>query len=94
MDGTQTVYLDGVLVNTGGTGFGGQMDTGLNVLLGTSGNGGSFSGQLDEVKVFDTQLSVAQIQSEMGVPEPTTIGAIAAVGLFAGSMRRRRRSAR
>jgi len=64
-----------------------------NITIGkTEGNNGNFTGTLDEVKMFDTVLSQAQIQQEalIPIPEPASVGllGIGALGLLA----RRRRS--
>jgi len=95
--GNQSIYFDGNLVaGPGAAGAGGQMDNTINVLIGTSNNGGSFSGQLDEIKIFNTLLSQADIQSAMQVaaaPEPGTAGVIAIAGLMFGGLSRRRRHA-
>jgi hypothetical protein len=66
------------------------MDTTHNLLIGTANNGGSFAGQLDEVKVFNTQLSVTEIQAAMAVPEPTSIAAVLVGGISLLMTRRRR----
>jgi len=95
--GNQSIYLDGnLVVGPGAAGAGGQMDIAQNILIGTSNNGGSFSGQLDEVKIFNTLLSQSEIQAAMQVaaaPEPGTAGVIAIAGLMFGGLSRRRRNA-
>lgn len=89
--GNQSIYLDGVLVvGPGATGTGGGMDVNQNLLIATSGNGGSFSGMLDEVKIYNTELSAGEIQAASQVPEPTTMAAVVLGGaaLFMGRRRR------
>ncbi len=71
------IYVDGVLtVGPGSNGTGG-IEYGDNVVLGTSGNGGSLSGSIDDVKIFNTLLTPAQIQAEMTstllVPDPDIV---------------------
>lgn len=90
--GTQSLYFDGVLRATGGAGTSGQMSTALNVLIGTAANSGSFNGQLDEVRIYDTALTQTEIQAAMAVvPEPTSIALLA---FGTGLMLRRRRATR
>ncbi len=66
---TQTIYVDGVSIGTGATGAG-SMDPSFPVLIGTSGNAGSFVGSVDEVKIFNSALTQPEIQSEQtaGLP--------------------------
>ena len=62
----QAIYVDGALtVGPGAGGSNGNPTSGDNLVLGTSGNGGSLNGSIDEVKVFNTLLTPAQIQAEM-----------------------------
>ncbi|RYD35382.1 MAG: hypothetical protein EOP86_08620 [Verrucomicrobiaceae bacterium] len=61
---TQSIYVDGALVSAAGATGAGSMDTSFNVLIGTSLNAGSFVGALDEVKIFDSVLTPAEIQAE------------------------------
>jgi len=89
--GTQSIYMDGNLIATGAAGATGAMDLTRNILIGTSNNGGSFSGQLDEVKIFNTLLSQSEIQAASQVPEPT-IAAGAVIGGIGLLMSRRRRA--
>lgn len=90
--GLQQIYVDGVPQITGGAGTAGAMDLTLNLLIGTSNNAGSFSGGVDEIKIYDQLLTQAQIQqaSVIPVPEPSSIALIAMSGLAAGFFRRRR----
>jgi hypothetical protein len=90
--GLQQIYVDGVPQITGGAGTAGAMDLALNLLIGTSNNGGSFSGGVDEIKIYDQLLTQAQIQQAavIPVPEPSSIALIAMSGLAAGFFRRRR----
>jgi len=97
--GNQSIYYDGQLVAGpgGSNGTGGAMDNNVNVLIGSANNGGSFNGQLDEIKIFDTLLSQGEINAAMQVaaaPEPGTAGVIAIAGLMFGGLSRRRRAAR
>jgi hypothetical protein len=57
--GTQSIFVDGVQVANGATGTGGGMDNSLNILIGTSNNGGSFSGMVDEIKMYNEVLTAA-----------------------------------
>lgn len=90
-DGTQQIFVDGVSVGgPGGTnGFGGFVPSN-DLLIGTSGNDGSFNGLLDEVKIFDTLLTPAEIvAASVIVPEPSALvlGMLGVGGLI---LRRRR----
>jgi len=95
-DGTfeQQLFLNGVSI-AGPSQMNG-LDNDMNVLIGTSRNGGGFGGTLDNVRIFDNALTNAEIASLATsdltfVPEPASAGllGLAAVGLLA---RRRRRS--
>lgn len=85
-DGTQEIFVDGVSVASGGSPSLGQFIPGNDLLIGTSGNGGSFNGLLDEVKIFDTLLTPAEIVAASSVvPEPSgcvLVGLIGAAGLL------------
>ncbi len=72
----QSIYVDGVVVVTGGGGNAGAYTTnGVEALLvGTSRNKGSFKGDLDDVRVYDEVLSATQIAdlATVAIPEPTS----------------------
>jgi hypothetical protein len=91
-DGTQSMFVDGIQVANGATGVGGLMDTAVNVLIGSSNNGGSFSGQLDEIKMYNEVLNASQIQAASIVPEPASFGLIAMGAGTVVLLRRRRRA--
>ncbi len=87
--GNQSIYLDGALVvGPGAAGVAGAFDTTKNLLIGTSNNGGSFSGQLDEVKIYNSLLTASQIQAGMVIPEAGSMALMALAGSFL--LRRRR----
>ena len=93
--GTQEIFVDGLSVASGATGAGGTMDTFQNLLIGTSNNGGSFSGQLDEIKIFNEVRTAAQIQQDARViPEPNSIALLALSGFGMTALLRRRRAGR
>jgi hypothetical protein len=60
---TQEIFVDGVSSSTGGDGSAGAFNGNLSetLLIGTSRNGGSFRGSLDDVAVFSTALNQFQI---------------------------------
>ncbi|CAN5394789.1 hypothetical protein BH23VER1_BH23VER1_13310 [soil metagenome] len=92
--GSQEIFVNGVSI----AGPGADANTALlvptkDLLIGTSGNGGSFSGLIDEVKIFDTQLSQAEIVAASVIPEPTAISLAVGVLGIAAILRRRRRQA-
>ncbi|MEO8354204.1 MAG: LamG-like jellyroll fold domain-containing protein [Chthoniobacteraceae bacterium] len=95
--GTQTIYLDpgsaSEMMASGGTGVFGTFDVAIDLLIGTGGLGGSFSGQLDRITAYDTLRTPAEIAFAATIPEPVTLVALASgTGLLL--MRRRRRSSR
>lgn len=87
--GTQEMWLDGAMVASGGLGIAGAFDSSKDLWLGTSNNGGSLNGIIDEVKVFNTQLNASEIRAAMVIPE-TGAASLMALAL-AGVMVRRRR---
>ncbi|MFT4547081.1 MAG: hypothetical protein ACI9MB_001027, partial [Verrucomicrobiales bacterium] len=62
-DQTQEIFVDGVSISSGGSASAGSFNNNLSqtLLIGTSRNGGSFRGSLDDVGVFSTTLSNPQI---------------------------------
>ena len=60
---TQEIFVDGVAIASGGAGASGGFNNNLGetLLVGTSRNGGSFRGSLDDVAVFSTRLNDFQI---------------------------------
>jgi hypothetical protein len=93
--GFQEIFVDGVSVASGNGNVNptaGGMDLALNVLIGTSGNGGSFTGRLDEIKIYNEALTAAQIQQASVIPEPATAGLLALGAGALGLMARRRRA--
>lgn len=89
----QSMYFDAVLV-AGPAAGGPTAIGGMNILaplvIGTSRNGGSFNGLLDEVRVYNTTLTLAEIRAASGIPEPGTTSLVALIGLSGLMMRRRR----
>jgi Concanavalin A-like lectin/glucanases superfamily/PEP-CTERM motif len=93
--GVQTIFVDGVQVAQGaGNGTAGTMSLTANLVLATSFDSGSFNGLLDEVKVYNTELTQAEVQQAMQVvPEPTSLALMALSGLGTTFLLRRRRAA-
>jgi hypothetical protein len=90
--GLQKIYVDGVERLSGGAGTAGAMDITKNLLIGTSNNGGSFSGGVDEIKIYNQLLTPAQIQAaSIVIPEPASIGLLLASGCALALRRRRER---
>jgi glucose/arabinose dehydrogenase/chitodextrinase len=66
--GTMTVYLDGHVDNGAqiGTITGTQQDSPQNVVIGRRAIGGDlFTGSVDDVRIYDRALSLAEIQADM-----------------------------
>jgi len=87
------VYEDGVRVNTSTAGDGLPLPTGdlLQPMIGANAsNLGFLQGRIDDFAIFDTPLSLSEIQGVManGVPEPATM-TLLGMGILA-VMRRRR----
>ena len=92
--GVQTIFLDPGTpsqVNlSNGAATNGQMNTAINLLIGTAPNGGSFSGQMDRVYTYDSIRTPEQIAAAAVVPEPTTFLALASGATVLLGLRRRR----
>jgi len=90
--GNQSIYWDGNLViGPGAAGFNTNLVASAELIIGTSFGSGSFNGFLDEIRVYDTQLTQSQIAAAMNVVPETTAPALAGlVGLGCLMMRRRR----
>ena len=89
-DMSQTIYVDGVEVATGGAGAAGGYSNNLTevLLVGTSRNGGSFNGAIDDVRIYDNVISQGEINAWAGIPEPS---GIALLGLAGATLIFRRR---
>lgn len=95
--GEQKLYLDGTLVGAATSPLGDIIAaTPIRIASGYSG-GRFFDGWLDEVAIYRTALSEAQIDahiaaaSQVSTPEPLSAGVLAAGGTALAALRRRRR---
>lgn len=90
--GNQSIYWDGILVvGPGAAGFNASLVASAELIIGTSFGSGSFSGILDEVRVYDTLLTQPEIAAAMTViPEPGSATLAGVFGLGAFLLRRRR----
>lgn len=91
--GSQKIYLNGVLSATGS--LAGMIQPDSNVPLtvgGWTGDGGSyFRGAIDDLRIYNTVLSAAEVEAQFAIviPEPTTFAAFAgALALLAIARRR------
>jgi hypothetical protein len=92
--GTVDIYKDGVLFNSNSTLM--TALNGLNTAPFQVGNRGvvrgtpSFSGYIDDVRIYNETLSAAQVAAVAGVPEPGTLILllISSIGLVAAYRRR------
>jgi hypothetical protein len=91
--GEQAAYVDGVK-RIAATGHASFARGDVNLLIGfAGGNGGAFGGLLDDVRVYNTALSDAEIAALPAtdpVPEPGTLGlaGLAVTGLLVARRRR------
>ena len=92
--GTTSMYVDGVLVSSGG--LSPLVQSSASFLVGGVAVSGSprsyFTGLIDDVRIYDNALSAAEVSALYGapVPEPAT-WAMLAVGLTLLTVGRRRR---
>ncbi|MDB6172137.1 MAG: hypothetical protein JWL59_1448 [Chthoniobacteraceae bacterium] len=93
LDGTQEIFVDGLSIGSGATGTTSGMDTSLRLAIGTGAPGdAALSGIIDEVKIFNTRLTSAEIQTAATVvPEPSTLTALFCGVALLGGVRRRRK---
>ncbi|MFT5109914.1 MAG: hypothetical protein ACI9UA_005566 [Pseudoalteromonas tetraodonis] len=89
--GLQEIFLDGVNIASGNAPGTGAYTANVNeiLLIGTSRNGGSLNGDIDDVRVYNEVLSGAAIGALAGIPEPSGTALIGLSGL-ALILRRRR----
>ncbi len=86
-DGTRSkLYVNGMLIkNLGATG---PLKEGTKAFMigaldnGSGGSTAGFEGWIDDVRVYDTALTVAEIREASGVPEPATIALLGLGGLL------------
>jgi hypothetical protein len=92
--GLQKIFVNGEEVTSGAAGTGGGISNATqqarNLLIGTSLNGGSFSGSLDEIKVYNETLNADQIRAASVIPEPSSVALLALATAGIGMIRRRR----
>ncbi|MGI9242051.1 MAG: LamG-like jellyroll fold domain-containing protein [Verrucomicrobiales bacterium] len=76
--GAQEIYIDGVLeTGPGATAVASAIDSNLGevLLVGTSISGGSFSGALDDIRVYDGQLGASELMTIIDeATGPTMVG--------------------
>jgi hypothetical protein len=72
------LYVDGLVEYNEDTGFNGNLDNSGEMLLGSSrGNANRFNGSIDEVRVWNTARSQAEIQNNMNVEVDPSSGLVA-----------------
>jgi Concanavalin A-like lectin/glucanases superfamily/PEP-CTERM motif len=90
---TRTLYIDGALIASDVPGVV-NSDNGKNFAVGRTNKIQYFTGTLDNIAVFDTALTPAEVLSAFpalrNVPEPMTIGLLGSGLLLLGWQRRRR----
>jgi hypothetical protein len=85
-DQQQSIYVDGVRIVGPGSNAIGDLDPDAILAVGTSGNGGGFHGQLDDVKIFNRQVDASQILAERSrtLAVPSDITMVSSVGTTVG----------
>jgi len=83
-----TLYIDGVVEETGNTTMNPSNDAAVGV--GPDNRQRTLDGSIDELVIFDTPLSEAEIGTLMTIPEPASASMLAACALVLGWRRRRR----
>ena len=71
--GEQEIFVDGVSLGVGGVGNGATSVATQSLLIGTSENGGAFTGLVDEIKIFDTRLSRPRSSRQWPFPSPARL---------------------
>jgi hypothetical protein len=80
---TRTLYLDGVQIAQDSPGA--NNSTNLNFRIGSTNNGEYFSGAIDDVAVWNSPLSLSEVQSLAGGALPSSVGGTPVINTFTAS---------
>lgn len=88
--GTMNLYLNGSLEATYGIGSSDLRDTTNPFFIGQDLGGGTYTGSLDQIRIYDSALSGGRISALAAIPEPSTYAAYAGLACLAAALGRRR----
>jgi hypothetical protein len=80
--GTMNLYLNGALEASYGVASAAPRNTFNQFFIGQDLGGGTYTGSLDEIRIYDSALSGGQISALAAIPEPSTYALLAGVAVL------------